>query len=118
MPIELTNKTVNERGTAVFPFSFFDENGEADSPAYMKWSLVSDDKEIIAGLENVEVTSPAHTTEIVLSGDDLQILSSEEDQDTVARRLVIEGTYNSSDFGVLPFTEQLRFFVNNLHKIS
>lgn len=113
----ITDKHAKEEGTFVVTAEFTDEDGAAMTPTTIVWSLVDDDGQVINNLDQESIT-PGESVDIVLSGDDLQILASETDQDYVRRVVVIEATYSSSYGSGLALKEQVGFVLENLRKVS
>jgi hypothetical protein len=98
--------------------AFTDEDGADVVPTSIKWSLVTQGNVVVNSLDQVEVTVPAASITIVLSGDDLQILSGEESDAYAYRYFVVESTYNSSLGVALPSKGELLFSVKNLHYVG
>lgn len=108
----------NEQGTAFITFDFTDENGDAKTPVSLKWTLTDSSGTVINSREQVAVVALASSVTITLSGNDLQILSTESAKRAVYRWIIVEATYNSTLGNGLPATEEGRFLLNNLHYIS
>ena len=115
MPTVLTNSNIMEKGTAVITATFTDEDGNSVNPDTMTWTLSDEDGTIINSREDIAISSPSSSEEIVLSGADLQILSS---ADTGVRILTLEGTYTSDAGAGLPIKDKCRFVVQNLEVVS
>ena len=115
MPTIMTDPVAVEKSTIVITVSFTDEDGNAVSPATMAWSLVDKDSTVINSRDQVSISNPSSTEDIVLSGDDLAVTESKS---RVARWLVLEGTYNSDAGSGLPLKDQCRFYIDNLKKVT
>jgi len=111
MTIVLPTKA-KEGSTYIVTVSFKDEDGEAETPTAITWTLTDSDGTVINSREDVSV-SPASTINIVLSGDDLQIVSENVSSPT-RRVLTIEAVYNSTLGNNLPLKEQIEFNIDNL----
>lgn len=109
MPATLTTPAV-ERSTYVISASFTDEAGVAATPTSLEWTLTDDYGTVINNRQDVALT-PAEAVDIVLSGDDLAITEASA---TVARKVTIRATYNST-YGIgLPWVDQCLFTITNL----
>lgn len=109
-----TTKAV-EQSTYVITVAFKDEEGDAvvpDSPVL--WTLVTKAGEVVNNREQQEIAA-ASSVNIVLQGDDLNILFGADEED---RSLVVETTYSSSLGSNLPIKEQFDFKVINLKYIQ
>ncbi len=111
------DEIAKEKGTIAFVVSFEDENGDAAAPDTLIWSLTDTDGNVINNLDQEVVSSPTASNTIVLSGDDLQILSSESSQTAVVRKFIIEATYDSDLGSDLPVNDVAVFILENLTKI-
>jgi len=92
--ITILEERATENGSIIIEVAFTDEDGSAISPDTMFWSL-SYGGSIINGREDVEISSPSSTEEILLHGDDLAVGSSVT-KDII---LTLEGTYSSPTHG-------------------
>ena len=108
------SEVANEKSTVVFDVSFTDENEAAVVPESITWTLVDSQNNIINSRDGVDVETPAASVSIVLTGDDLQIQTSERYQNKVYRYLVVEAIYNSDAGDGLSITESIRFKIENL----
>lgn len=115
MPTTITSTKAIEQSTFVITCSFTDEDGDAVAPDTLSWSLTDEDGTIINSREDVAVTSPSASEDIVLSGDDLALVSGHEEDE---RYLVLEGTYTSDAGTGLPIRDQVKFYVSNLKKVT
>ena len=115
MPTVITETEATEKSTFVITVSFVDDAGEAVTPDTMKWSLVDKNNVIINEREDMVLSGLASEMDIVLSGDDLEILAGKSKE---KRFLVMEGTYSSSAGLGLPLKDQLSFILFNLKKVT
>lgn len=100
MAITLLSLHATEQGTYVINVALEDEDGNAVTPTTMSWTLTDKDGNVVNDREDVVVTSPSSSEDIVLSGDDLQITSTLG----TLRLFTVKGTYSSSIGTGLPFT--------------
>ena len=109
MPSILTSKAV-EGSTYILSVAFTDENGDAVTPDSIVYTLTTENGYIVNSLEDEPVT-PDTSVDIVLSGDDLQILDGEkktvitidgEKFNQVNRHCTIEWVYDSDAGQDLP----------------
>lgn len=112
------DEVAKEKGTIAFVVSFEDESGDAAAPDTLVWSLTDTDGNVINELDQEVVSSPAASNTVVLSGNDLQILSSESSQTAVVRKFVVEATYDSDIGNDLPVKDVAVFTLENLTKIT
>jgi hypothetical protein len=115
MPTILTDSTICEKSTAVITVSFSDEDGNAVAPDSMTWTLTDRNGNVINSRQDVVLSSPTSTEVIVLSGDDLQIVDSDDDG---VRILTFEGTYTSALGSGLPLVDACSFVVENLKAVT
>ena len=116
MSVSITTRAIEE-GTCVITCAFSDEDGNAVAPNTLMWTLTDMLGNVINSREQVSVSSPSSSEDIVLSGDDLALQSTEVWTE-VKRLLTLEGTYDSSYGSSLPFKEQIEFYVSNLRYIT
>jgi hypothetical protein len=110
MPTTLETHATEE-STYVVTAVFTDEDGDAVTPnPGLKWTLTDDRGTVVNSRQDVAVAS-ASTIYVVLSGDDLQILS---DTDIGVRIVTVEGTYDSSYGTNLSIKDSCKFTVDNL----
>ena len=109
MPSILTTKAV-EGSTYIISATFTDDSGSAVTPGSIAYTLTTENGYIVNSLENEAVT-PGTSVDIVLSGDDLQILNGEsktvvtingEKFNQVNRHCTIEWVYDSNAGQDLP----------------
>ena len=111
MPIKLTTMKAVEKSTFVLQCDFTDENGQEVAPATLIWTLTDAAGTVINSRADVNVADPESTEYIVLTGDDLQIFGTDEQE---ARLVTIEATYDS-DLGTgLHLKESAEFAVEQL----
>ena len=110
---------VQEESTALFTLTFTDEEGvqiqDADITS-LKWTLTDVNGAVINEKENEIIAGPTNPQDILLKGDDLQILSGESGN--VQRVLTGIATYNSTNGSGLPLTDQVRFWIDNLTAVT
>jgi len=109
MPTELNTNAV-ELSTYQVTFSFTDEAGTAVTPNALTWTLTAADGTVINSRENVSVPTPAASTTITLSGDDLSLPAGLGK----TRHLTVVGTYDSDAGSDLPIKDAAIFDVTNL----
>lgn len=107
MPTVLKTKAV-ENSTFVVNVAFTDEDGEPKAPVTMLWTLTDEEGTVINDREDVQISSPTESEDIVLSGLDLGLSVSAE------RYLLVYGTYNSTLGVGLPYKDQVRFVIEDL----
>jgi len=115
--IHITDKMAQEKSTFVISCTLTDEEGNSVVPDSFKWSLVDSGGNVVNSLDGETIT-PANPINIVLDGDDLQILTAEQSQARVRRSVIIEATYTSSNGIGLPLNEEIVFIIENLKKVS
>jgi len=108
--------TAEEESTYVITAAFEDEDGDAVTPDSITWSLTDNDGSIINGREDVSIAVPAASNDIVLSGDDLAIQSSESG--TARRWLILEAVYDSDIGANLPLKDDAVFVITDLKKVT
>ena len=116
--ITITINDANEKGTTLATCVFADSENKPVVPTSIKWTLVDSFGNVINNREQVVVSVPAATTKIVLSGNDLSVLSNETRAERVCRYVVIEVVYSSTLGTDLQATEQGMFYLKNLHYIT
>lgn len=107
-----------EKSTLALIISFTDEDGSAVTPKTATWTLTDDNGDVINSREQVNIASLDTSVTVVLSGDDLQILSGEASDELATRRFLIEATYDSSLGSDLPLNESCAFPVRNLKYVT
>lgn len=109
--------TANEKGTLIISCAFTDEDGDSVIPTSIVWSLVDKYGTIINSREQVSVSVPAASIDIVLSGLDLTFRTNDSGQ-YIDRYIVVEAIYDSSAGTDLPLKDQGYFQIENLKYIS
>lgn len=108
MAVNITVKAT-AGSTYVITGAFTDEDGAAVAPKTLKWTLTDLDSNVINNREEVEITTPASTETVVLSGADLALQAAEIGQNHVHRWFCFEGTYDSDLGSDLPLVEEAQF---------
>jgi len=111
MATKLTTKA-EDKGTYVVTATFKDEDGNAVTPNWIKWTLTDERGNVINSREDVSVSSPASSIDIILKGDDLKF------SDSPKRRLIIRSEYDSSLDDDLPLNSQAEFEINDIQWIE
>lgn len=107
-----------EEGTGIVGAAFTDEDASAVTPNAITWTLTDAAGTVINSREDVAVASPDTSIDIVLSGDDLQILTAEASQKYVERLILVKSTYDSSLGSDLPAKQSGAFLIENLVAVS
>jgi hypothetical protein len=102
-----------EKSTFIISVSFYDEDGDAVIPNTVSWSLRTIDGHVINGRKDVSET-PATTVNIVLTGDDLQIVANKTNE----RVVTVESVYDSDLGNDLNLNEEIYFIIKDLVGIS
>lgn len=110
MPSTLSVHAV-DRSTYVVTAAFTDEDGTAVVPTSIIWTL-SARGVVVNGREDVSVTPPASTIEIVLKGDDLAFA------DHKFRQVTIFAVYDSTLGTGLPLRDQVSFEIDDLQMVT
>ena len=118
MPIETLADEAEELSSYKVTCAFTDDDGDAVVPNLIKWSLIDDDGNIINGRSWVSVETPAASIDVPISGADLQIKSSEADNEAVIRRFVVYAEYDSDLGNDLPLYGSCKIIVRNLRRTS
>ena len=115
MPV-LLSVHATEKSTYIVTITFTDEDGAAVTPDTIKWTLTDLYNTVINSLEDVAIAVPAASNDVLLKGDDLEILGSGDDG---ARVFTVEATYTSLAFGAnLPLKGSARFSVDDLIAVN
>ena len=109
----------DEKSSGSVTLEFADENGDAVIPTSIKWTWTTvDGVTVINDREQVVISVPAASVEILLEGDDLAFTEAEQTAKEVDRRLTIEAVYNS-DLGTdIPLRDDTIITIRNLIYIS
>lgn len=102
-----------EEGAYSIALTFKDEAGTALIPTTLTWTLTDEAGTVINSRTAVSLT-PAATTKVVMSGNDLTVT------DTKKRRRIVtlNGTYTSTYGTGLPLTEEIRFTIRDMKKVT
>src|SRR3990172_4773823 len=111
MPITITD-TANEKSTFALEMAITDENGDPLTPNTLTWTLTDLAGNVINERAGVEITTPASTVTVVLSGDDLAL----PERAAPIRVVTLEGTYDGDLRSDLPLKEEVVFTIRNLVK--
>jgi len=106
-----------EKSTYVVTCVMTDSTGAAVIPSSITWTLSKDADTIINDRENVEVSVPASTIKIVLSGNDLAVLPSENNT-SVERILTVNAVYDSDLGSNLPIKDSAKFWIENITNVA
>ena len=105
-----------ERSTYPITVSLVDHNKAAIVPNDdIVWSLVDESENIINERDRVEYTPPDSTLLIVLTDEDLQMMTT---KDKEVRYLVVECTYDSTFGSGLSFRQEVQFTVDGLKRVT
>ena len=97
----------NEKGTAVFTVTFTDEDGATVVPTEAAWQLSKTNGDIVNSRSFDNCTFTGST--VVLTGDDLQLFSSDNRYRIFAVQATYDGTVDD-----MQITDEVRFKINNL----
>jgi len=118
MTIEISTHA-KEESTFIIQMTFTDEDGDAVVPQSIKWHLMDiNGLAYINSRQDVAVASPSSVVDVVLYGDDLQILSTESHKSEVKRKFIVEATYNSDLASNLPLKGETVFTIDNLSHVA
>lgn len=117
MPTIISTKA-QEESTYIITCAFTDEDDNAVTPDSIEWTLTDSSGTVINEREQVEILVPAASVDIVLSGDDLQILATEAARTEVNRRFIVEAVYDSDASNDLPLKAEMAFVVENLTYVT
>jgi hypothetical protein len=106
-----------EKSTYVVTATFKNENETLVVPSLIAWTLTDETGLVINARENVSVAAPAAVTDILLSGLDLAVQAGET-AGVVGRVMTVNAEYNSTLGSGLPLKGEVRFFIDNVLKIS
>ena len=105
-----------EKSTYVVQVKFYDEDGAAETPTAITWTLSTSGGTVINSRTAVSVAAPASTINILLSGLDLAFQTGE--YNTAERVLTINATYTSDLGAALPLKEEFNFIIDNLINVT
>ena len=103
-----------ESSTLVLTVAFTDETGHAVTPTSITWSLTNSKEEIINSRDDVSI-SPSSSVSIVLTGDDLQMTSTE--RISGKRWVTVKAIYNSTYGTGLHMKDSVVFYIDNLKDV-
>ena len=113
---DILEKIAEEEGSYFIKFNFRDENEDAVVPTSIKWTLTTNDGEVVNSRSSVDVTSPTAEWWLALSGEDLQLL---EQKASYSWRIVtIKALYDSTHGDDMPLNKAVRFKVRNLRMVA
>ena len=109
----------NEKSSGVITVAFEDEDGDAVIPTSILWTLTTvNGITVINNREQVAISVPAASVDILLKGDDLNFTETEQTVKTINRRLTIEAVYDS-DLGTdIPLRDNKLITIRNLQYID
>lgn len=109
----LENNAV-EKSTYVIHLDFKDENGSAVTPGTLTWTLTDSKGRVINSRENVAVSVPSSSEDVVLYGNDLALSQNDNRLRVFTVYATWSGTYGSS----LPLRNECEFLIESLIKVS
>ena len=105
-----------EKSSFIIEAVFVDEADVSVVPKTLKWTLIDcADGSVVNEREQVVVSSPAATTDILLQGNDLALLHSEARE---SRELILEGTYDGTLGADIPIKEGVLFSIIGIGYIT
>lgn len=117
MPVSNLTTEAVEQSTYVIVSSFYNESGIAETPNSATWTLTDEYGTVINERADVAMT-PGTSVSTLLSGDDLQILSSEVSKEVVNRIFSVEALYDSALQNNVPLKSSVVFQLRNLRVTS
>lgn len=108
MATELTN--AKDKSTYIVTASFKDEAGDAVVPNSITWTLTDINGNVINSREDVTVTTPAASVDIVLSDNDLDVTSYASSTAV----LLIEAVVNLLAGNDKAVKDEVRFLIEDL----
>jgi len=117
MPIKM-DTNAREGNTYAINIRFYDENSLAFAPNSLYWTLHDGNNTVINSRENIGITSLQTSIDLVLTSADTLFQSDREHINTEKRFVTITGNYNSDLGNNLTLTEQIRFDIDRLIKVS
>ncbi len=112
MATKLTLKA-NELSTYIITVEFTDEDDQAIVPTSMTWTLTDRLGTVINNRQDVSIFDLSAAVDVVLSGNDLRVVSTGE-----TRILTVKAIYDSGSGTSLPLNDEVEFAVKNLVKVS
>lgn len=113
---EILDIVAEEQGTYVLDLEFKDEDDEPVVPTSINWSLTTLDGEVVNSRSEVDLSPPASEVNVVLSGDDLQLLTHKSSFSW--RLFTVKALYNSDLAPGLSINKAVRFKVRNLRLVG
>lgn len=110
--------TAVEESTYVITATFTDSAGSAVVPNTLKWSLSDFNGTLINNRGTVNVGTPGTSNTIVLSGDDLALLTGEATNEIAWRLFTVQATYTSTEGSGLPLNDEYAFKLRPLVRIT
>jgi len=104
-----------EEGTFIVNAAFADEDGNAETPSAVTWTLTDTSGNVINSRED-EVITPDESVDIILSGDDLALQLDESGN--VVRVLTVEALYDSDLQNNLPLKSAVKFIIDSLVAVA
>ena len=117
MAIQVLSDPAKEKATYVITLNFEDEDGDPVVPDSITWTLSTAAGDIVNSREDVAVAVPAASVDIVLSGDDLAVLTGETNT-VVSRRMTVEAVVDTDAGNDLPVKDEVIFVIENLLAVS
>ena len=113
---KILEEIAEEEGSYFIKFNFLDQLKAAVVPTSIKWTLTTNDGEVINGRSSVNVAVPTAEWWLALKGEDLQLL---EHKSSYSWRIVtVKALYDSSHGDDFPINEAVRFKVRNLRMVA
>lgn len=106
---QLTTKA-EEGSTYIIRATYYDEDGNAVTPATVTWTLTNGDGDIVNSREDISISTPSTYNDIVLGAADTKCSSFKDE----TRKLILEYTYDSAAGTGLPGTAQVSFIVQKI----
>lgn len=117
MPINISTHA-REGNTFVINFQFWDESSLAFAPNSLYWTLHSQDGTVINGRSMSGITSLQTSIDLVLTSADMMFQADRQNFRAEKRYVTLEGNYNSSLGTNLSLSEQVRFTIDPLIKLT
>ena len=117
MPVRW-DEHAKEEGSFLLTHTFLDLSGAAVVPNEASWTLTDKSGTVINDREDVVITigGTDSTVSIVLQGDDLALPDPFDNLRIVTINAIYDDTGTSQNN--LPYREEIRFYIDNLVKIS
>lgn len=105
------DRTVYEQTTLVVTVTYTDENGGSVTPTAATWTLTDRDGTVINSRQDVTISTPGTSDDVVLQGDDLALQGTDDDG---LRYFLCEFTYTSDAGAGLPGKNECWFNIYDL----